>query len=105
MPLLGFHPSTSSVFGATLRIYENAGAKRRFRKPRDLPRAACLAWHHCAAKSISAHVLPLRSGKTTGEGKTVGDTCRQLKVTSRNGWRDLAILQEHIAKDDLVAWG
>src|SRR5450631_968041 len=28
--LLGFHPSTSSVFAAALRIYENEGAKRRF---------------------------------------------------------------------------
>ena len=37
--------------------------------------------------------------------KTVGDICRQLKDTSRNGGRDLAMLQEHIAKDDLVAWG
>ena len=39
------------------------------------------------------------------QGKTVGDICRQLKDTSRNGGRDLAMLQEHIAKDDLVAWG
>ena len=34
------------------------------------------------------------------EGKTVGDICRQLKDTSRNGGRDLALLQEHVAKDD-----
>jgi hypothetical protein len=39
------------------------------------------------------------------EGKTIGDICRQLKDTSRNGGRDLAMLQEHLAKDDLVAWG
>jgi hypothetical protein len=39
------------------------------------------------------------------EGKTLGDICRQLKDTNRNGGRDLAKLQEHIAKDDLVAWG
>jgi hypothetical protein len=39
------------------------------------------------------------------EGKTVGDICRQLKDTDRNGGRDLAMVQEHIAKDDLVAWG
>jgi cold shock protein len=30
VPLLRFHPSKSSVFGAALRIYENEGAKRRF---------------------------------------------------------------------------
>jgi hypothetical protein len=31
LPLLGFHPSTNGVFGATWRIYENKAAKRRFR--------------------------------------------------------------------------
>jgi hypothetical protein len=39
------------------------------------------------------------------EGKAIGDICRQLKDASRNGGRDLAMLQEHVAKDDLVAWG
>ena len=38
------------------------------------------------------------------EGKSIGDICRQLKDVNRNGGRDLALLQEHIAKDDLVAW-
>jgi hypothetical protein len=38
------------------------------------------------------------------EGKSLGDICRQLKDTNRNGGRDLATLQEHVAKDDLVAW-
>jgi hypothetical protein len=39
------------------------------------------------------------------QGKSLGDICRQIKDTNRNGGRDLAMLQEHIAKDDLVAWG
>jgi len=39
------------------------------------------------------------------EGKSLGEICRQLKDKDRNGGRDLALLQEHIAKDDLVAWG
>jgi hypothetical protein len=40
------------------------------------------------------------------EGKTIGDICRQLKDPDRNGGRDLAMLQEHVAKDDLVwPWG
>ena len=38
------------------------------------------------------------------EGKSVGEICRQLKDPMRNGGRSLALLQEHIAKDDLVAW-
>jgi len=39
------------------------------------------------------------------EGRSLGEICRQLKDKDRNGGRDLALLQEHIAKDDLVAWG
>jgi hypothetical protein len=39
------------------------------------------------------------------EGKSLGEICRQLKDKDRNGGRDLALLHEHIAKDDLVAWG
>ena len=39
------------------------------------------------------------------QGKSIGEICRQLKDPKRNGGRDLALLQEHIAKDDLVAYG
>jgi hypothetical protein len=39
------------------------------------------------------------------QGKSMGEICAQLKDTVRNGGRDLALLQEHLAKDDLVAWG
>jgi hypothetical protein len=39
------------------------------------------------------------------EGKTSGEICRQIKDPARNGGRDLALLHEHVAKDDLVAWG
>jgi hypothetical protein len=39
------------------------------------------------------------------EGKTAGQICEQLKDKTRNGGRDLALLHEHFAKDDLVAWG
>jgi hypothetical protein len=38
------------------------------------------------------------------EGKSLGEICRQLKDVSRNGGRDLALLQEHVAKDELVGW-
>jgi len=31
--------------------------------------------------------------------------CRQLKDPAKNGGRDLKLLQEHVARDDLVAWG
>jgi len=39
------------------------------------------------------------------QGKSIGDICRQLKDKTRNGGRDLAMLHEHVAKDDLVAYG
>jgi hypothetical protein len=39
------------------------------------------------------------------EGKSVGQICAQLKDPERNGGRDLALLQEHMAKDDIVAHG
>jgi hypothetical protein len=38
------------------------------------------------------------------EGKPLGEICRQLKDVNLNGGRDLAMLQENIAKDDLVGW-
>jgi hypothetical protein len=38
------------------------------------------------------------------QGKTPADICRQIKDPARNGGRDLATLQEHLAKDDLVGW-
>jgi hypothetical protein len=39
------------------------------------------------------------------EGKSVGEICRQIKDKDRNGGRDLAAIQHHIADDDLVAYG
>ena len=38
------------------------------------------------------------------EGKSMGEICAQLKDPGRNGGRDLTLLHEHFAKDDLVAW-
>ena len=63
--------------------------------------------HEAASyKSIPGHprwgVAPL---SMAWDGKSLGDICRQLKDLNLNGGRDLALLQEHIAKDDLVAWG
>ena len=39
------------------------------------------------------------------EGKSIGDFCRQIRDPQRNGGRDLELLHEHLAKDDLVGWG
>ena len=62
--------------------------------------------HEAASyKSIPGHprwgLAPL---SMAWEGKSPGEICRQLKDVNRNGGRDLAMLQEHVAKDDLVAW-
>jgi hypothetical protein len=38
------------------------------------------------------------------EDKGIGEICRQIKDPARNGGRDLALLHDHMAKDDLVAW-
>ena len=39
------------------------------------------------------------------QGKTLNQICQQMKDPARNGGRTLALLQEHLAHDDLVAWG
>jgi hypothetical protein len=39
------------------------------------------------------------------EGKSIGQICLQLKDPNRNGGRNLALLTEHAAGDDLIAWG
>ena len=39
------------------------------------------------------------------EGKSVGEICRQIKDPRRNGGRNLELLHDHLAKDDLVACG
>jgi hypothetical protein len=38
------------------------------------------------------------------QGKTPAEICRQIKDPARNGGRSLALLQEHMTKDDLVGW-
>jgi hypothetical protein len=38
------------------------------------------------------------------QGKSIGDICRQIKDPTRNGGRDLKLVHEHIASDDVVAW-
>jgi hypothetical protein len=46
-----------------------------------------------------------RAARNGVGGKSVGAICQQLKDPARNGGRTLALLHEHFAKDDLVAWG
>ena len=57
-------------------------------------------------KSIPGHprwqVAPI---EFAWEGKSIGQICEQIKDPNRNGGRSLALLHDHFAKDDLVAWG
>jgi hypothetical protein len=57
-------------------------------------------------KSIPGHPRwDVAPSSMAWENQSLGEICRQLKDTDRNGGRDLTILQRHIATDDLVAWG
>jgi len=57
-------------------------------------------------RSIPGHprwdVAPL---EMAWEGKSVSEICQQLKDPQRNGGRTLELLHDHLAHDDLVAWG
>jgi hypothetical protein len=57
-------------------------------------------------KSIPGHprwgLAPL---EMAWEGKSLAQICQQIKDQKRNGGRTLAQLHEHLAQDDLVAWG
>jgi hypothetical protein len=48
------------------------------------------------------HLAPI---EMAWEGKSTGEICRQIKDPQRNGGRSLELLHEHLAQDDLVAWG
>jgi hypothetical protein len=57
-------------------------------------------------KSIPGHPRwQLAPIEMAWEGKTLGQICEQIKDPNRNGGKTLAQLHEHMAKDDLVAWG
>lgn len=57
-------------------------------------------------KSIPGHPRwQLAPIEMAWQGKSLRQICEQLKDPARNGGRTLALLHEHFAKDDLVAWG
>jgi hypothetical protein len=79
---------------------------------RDLPCVTChtdrnFTLHERASyQSIPGHprwmMAPI---EMAWQGKSIGEICLQLKDRDRNGGRDLALLHEHLAHDELVAWG
>ena len=38
------------------------------------------------------------------QGRSIGEICQQIKDPARNGGRDLKLLQNHFASDDVVSW-
>jgi hypothetical protein len=88
----------------TVRGPEDAGA----------PGAPCSTCH--GDRNVNVLVAPetsipghprweLAPREMAWEGKSLGDICRQLKDPARNGGRTLDLLHDHMAHDDLVAWG
>jgi hypothetical protein len=77
-----------------------------------LPCASCHTDHNftLTAGAASYQSIPghprwsLAPPEMAWEGKSVSEICRQIKDPARNGGRTLALLHDHIAKDDLVAW-
>jgi hypothetical protein len=61
---------------------------------------------HTSYRSIPGHprwgLAPI---EMAWQGKSLGEICGQLKDPKRNGGRNLALLHEHAAGDDLIAWG
>jgi hypothetical protein len=77
-----------------------------------LPCAAChteknfpLSVGEASYRSIPGHARwGLAPIEMAWQGKTPAEICRQIKDPARNGGRSLALLQEHMATDDLVGW-
>jgi len=77
-----------------------------------LPCASCHSDHNVTLLTAEAGYRSIPGHPRWGlapiemawEGKSVGEICRQLKDPVRNGGRDLALLHQHIARDDLVGW-
>jgi hypothetical protein len=77
-----------------------------------LPCAAChtdknfaLSVGEASYQSIPGHprwgLAPI---EMAWQGKSPNQICRQIKDPAQNGGRSLALLGEHMAKDDLVGW-
>jgi hypothetical protein len=77
-----------------------------------LPCAAChtdrnfpLSVGEASYQSIPGHprwgLAPI---EMAWQGKSPAQICRQIKDPAHNGGRSLALLRDHLAKDDLVGW-
>jgi hypothetical protein len=105
-PLFNCHPASDRPTQAN-DIHPHEPFTRR-----DVPCVSChtdrnFTLHERASyQSIPGHprwmMAPI---EMVWQGKSIGEICRQLKDPDRNGGRDLALLHDHLARDDLVASG
>jgi hypothetical protein len=69
----------------------------------------CMACHH--EQNFDIARVPgdpkwaLAPASMAWQGKSLAQICTQLKDRRRNGGKDLAALQAHMAHDELVGWG
>ena len=107
------HPRCLNCHPASDRPLQ--GSDHTPHEPRTARDQTCMTCHTeknfkliegAAYRSIPGHPRwSLAPIEMAWEGKSIGDLCRQMKDPARNGGRNLALLHEHVAHDDLVAWG
>ena len=107
------HPRCMNCHPATDRVLQ--GNDKHPHQPvatRDTPCVTChtdrnvTLLERASYRSIPGHPRWMAAPiEMAWEGKSVGEICRQIKDPDRNGGRNLSLLHEHLAHDDLVAWG
>ena len=107
------HPRCMNCHPATDRVLQ--GNDKHPHQPVATRQTPCVTCHtdrnftleeHASYRSIPGHPRWMAAPiEMAWEGKSVGEICRQIKDPDRNGGRNLSLLHEHLAHDDLVAWG
>jgi len=107
------HPRCMNCHPATDRILQ--GNDKHPHQPVATRQTPCVTCHtdrnftlqeRASYRSIPGHPRWMAAPiEMAWEGKSVGEICRQIKDPDRNGGRNLSLLHEHLAHDDLVAWG
>ena len=107
------HPRCTNCHPATDRVLQ--GKDSHPHQPLATRQTPCVTCHTdrnftlhepASYRSIPGHPRWMAAPiEMAWEGKSVGEICRQIKDPDRNGGRNLSLLHEHLAHDDLVAWG
>jgi hypothetical protein len=107
------HPRCMNCHPATDRPFQ--GNDKHPHQPVAMRNTPCVTCHtdrnftlheRASYRSIPGHPRWMAAPiEMAWEGKSVGEICRQIKDPDRNGGRNLSLVHEHLAHDDLVAWG